>query len=72
MAAFSAALIAYVLMLEVAGYVVATVVFLLGCFLATQALSWPRALLVTGAVTVVIYGVFVAFLRLPLDLVPAW
>jgi hypothetical protein len=72
MVTFSLAIIAYVAVLERAGYVLATGAFLLGSLLAYRAIPPAWAVTVTMGVMAVIYGLFIYFLRLPMPLAPTW
>lgn len=71
-ATFSLAIVAYVMVLDLAGYLLATGAFLLGSLLGYRAVSPVRAVAVTIGVVAVIYGLFIYFLRLPIPLAPSF
>ena len=72
MGSFALAVIAYVALLETLGYLITTVVLLLGCLLGYRAVGPVHAFAITAGVTAAIYGVFIYFLRLPIPLLPSW
>lgn len=72
MVTFSLAIIAYVIVLERAGYALSTGAFLLGSLLVYRAVPPAWALAVTIGVMAVIYGLFIYFLRLPMPIWPSW
>lgn len=71
-AAFVALIVVYARTIEVVGYMVATPLFLALPLIALRPVSLRTGLLTIVAVTAVIYGVFVWFLRLNIPLFPAF
>lgn len=69
---FLALVVAYTLSFRWAGFVLASVVFLGGSMLAFRATRPLLVLVTVVAAIVTIYAVFVAFLRLPVPLWPAF
>ena len=68
--AFVAAVVAYAWTIAPLGYFIATPLFLLVTLGLFRAVSWPIVLAVTIGMTLVIWAVFVWFLRLPMPLFP--
>lgn len=71
-AIFSALMIAYAIALEPLGFLIAMPVFLLASLFIFRAIKPLTAALVTLAVGGLVYGVFIAFLRLPVPLFPSF
>lgn len=67
---FSAAVVAYVLLIPWLGYLLTTVSFMAGVLFVSGASKWSRALLVGIGFTFFVWVVFVWFLRLPAPLFP--
>ncbi len=61
-------IIAYVVLIEVLGYFIATPLFLVGTYLFLRAMKLRNAILVALGFCVLVYGVFVKILYLPVPL----
>lgn len=69
---FSALMIAYAIALQPLGFVIAMPVFLLASLFLFRAIKPLTAILVTLVIGLVVYGVFISFLRLPVPLFPSF
>ncbi|MBE0546186.1 MAG: tripartite tricarboxylate transporter TctB family protein [Rubrivivax sp.] len=67
---FSAAIVAYVALIPVVGYVITTPVFITGALLASRTVSPSKAVLVGVGATVFVWVVFVWALSLPVPILP--
>lgn len=67
---FGAAIVAYVALIPVLGYVITTPVFITGALLASRTVSPSKAVLVGVGATVFVWVVFVWALSLPVPILP--
>jgi uncharacterized membrane protein YidH (DUF202 family) len=67
-ATFLAFIVAYVLLIGILGYFVATPLFLIGTYLYLRAMSLRSAIIVACGFCALVYGVFVKVLHLPVPL----
>ncbi|MGE4371109.1 MAG: tripartite tricarboxylate transporter TctB family protein [Burkholderiaceae bacterium] len=67
---FGAAIIVYIALVPIAGYLVVTPVFLIGGMIVSKTLSPIKAVVVGGLTTAVIGGIFIWMLQLPIPLFP--
>lgn len=65
---FLAFIVAYVFLIEVLGYFIATPLFLIGTYGFLRAMKLRNAILVAAGFCVLVYGVFVKILYLPVPL----
>ena len=70
-------IVAYVVLIEVIGYFVATPLFIIGTYLFLKAMKPRNAVLVAAGFCALVYGVFVKMLHLPVPLgllenIPGW
>jgi hypothetical protein len=61
-------IVAYVTLIEVLGYFIATPLFIVGTYLFLRAMKLRNAILVAAGFCVLVYGVFVTVLHLPVPL----
>jgi hypothetical protein len=71
MGLFSAAIVAYVALVPLAGYLLTTPLFVAGGAALSKTLSWPKAMLLGLGVTSAVWGIFIWALNLPIPLLPA-
>jgi len=70
-------IVAYVALIDVLGYFIATPLFIIGTYMFLKALSLKNAIIVAASFCVLVYGVFVKVLYLPvpmglLEHLPGW
>ena len=67
---FVAAVFIYIALIPVVGYLLTTVVFLIGILAISRTVSWLKATLIGVGITLFVWVVFVWLLRLPVPLFP--
>lgn len=67
---FGAAIIAYVALIPIVGYLIVTPVFVAGTLLVSRTLSPLKAILVGAVATAFVWAIFVWALNLPVQLLP--
>jgi putative tricarboxylic transport membrane protein len=67
---FGAAIVTYVALIPVAGYLLTTPVFITGGLLLGKAVSPPRAILIGLVATALVWAIFIWALSLPVQLLP--
>lgn len=68
---FGAAIIAYVALIPIAGYILITPVFISGGLLLGKTLSPPKAVLIGLIATALVWAIFIWALSLPVQLLPS-
>jgi|SRR5690625_269788 len=67
---FVLAVFVYIALIPVVGYLLTTVVFLVGVLALSHTVSWPKAILIGVGITLFVWVIFVWLLRLPVPLFP--
>ena len=67
---FGAAIIAYVALIPIVGYLIVTPVFVAGALLVSRTLSPLKAILVGAVATAFVWAIFIWALNLPVPLLP--